>query len=75
MAAHASEAEEAARSAVQFHMSRLAEDGDLVTGELVPRHSALVRRYYVHEAKSCIIWLRAEQYHCLNLIAIQPDDR
>jgi len=71
MAAHAAAVDEQARSAVLFHMCRLAEDGDLVTGELVPRHSALVRRYYVHEARSCIIWLRAEQYHCLNLIAIQ----
>ena len=75
MEAHSGPEHDAARGAVLHHMARLAEDADLITGDLVPRHSALVRRYYVHEARSCIIWLRAEQFRTLDLIAIEPEHR
>lgn len=63
----------AARSSITW--PDLLRTPDVVTGELVSKHSALVRRFYVREARSCVIWLRAEQFHCLNLIAIEADDR
>lgn len=61
-----------ARSAVLHHLMTLAQEGDWIMGEEVAGESALIRSYVVEEAGVRLIWLRAEQFHILELVKIEP---
>lgn len=67
----AGEPDEVARSAVLRQMAEFMEQGDWITGEQVPGESPLIRSYVVEEATVRLIWLRAEQFHILDLVRIE----
>ena len=53
-------------------MAELMEHADWITGDDVPGESPLIRSYVVEEAQVRLIWLRAEQFHILELLKIEP---
>lgn len=61
-----------ARGAVLRQMAELAEHADVVTGHEIAGQPPLIRSYIVEEAKVRLIWLRAEQFHALQLVTIEP---
>lgn len=66
------EPDTAARSAVLRQMAELAEHADIVTGSETSGRPPPIRSYVVEEAKVRLIWLRAEQFHVLQLVEIEP---
>ena len=69
------EPDESARVAVLRQMATLVEHAEWITGDEVTGRPPLIRSYVVEEARVRLVWLRSEQFHDLDLVAIEPLER